>query len=43
MTERSLQVTYCKDRTFAAHLHLSGLTGQRAKTVALLDGLLTID
>jgi hypothetical protein len=29
MTERSLQVTYRKGRTFAAYLHLSHPTGEK--------------
>ena len=41
MTERSLQVTYRKGRTFAAYLHLSHPTGEKsARTVASPDGLL---
>ena len=44
MTERSLQVTYRKGRTFAAYLHLSHPTGEKsARTVASPDGLLIID
>ena len=39
MTERSLQVTYRKGRTFAAYLHLSHPTGEKsARTVASPDG-----
>ena len=42
MTERSLQVTYRKGRTFAVYLHLSYPTGGKsARTVAPADGLLT--
>ena len=44
MTERSLQVTYRKGRTFAAYLHLSHPTGEKsARTVASPDGLLIVD
>ena len=44
MTERSLQVTYRKGRTFAAYLHLSHQTGEKsARTVASPDGLLIVD
>jgi hypothetical protein len=44
MTERSLQVTYRKGRTFAAYLHLSHATGERSvRTVASPDGLLIVD
>ena len=44
MTERSLQVTYRKGRTFAAYLHLSHATGERsARTVTSPDGLLIVD
>ena len=44
MTERSLQVTCRKGRTFAPYLHLSHPTGERsARTVASLDGLLIVD
>ena len=44
MTERSLQVTYRKGRTFAAYLHLSHPTGEKsARTVAASDGLLIVD
>jgi hypothetical protein len=44
MTDRSLQVTYRKGRTFAAYLHLSQPTGQkRARTVASADELLIVD
>ncbi len=44
MTERSLQVTYRKGRTFAAYLHLSHPTGEKsAKTSASSDGLLVVD
>jgi hypothetical protein len=40
MTERSLQVTYRKGRTFAAYLHLSHPTGEKsAKTAASLRQL----
>ena len=43
MTERSLQVTYRKGRTFAAYLHLSHPTGEKsARTVASPDGLLIV-
>jgi hypothetical protein len=39
MTERSLQVTYRKGRTFAAYLHLSHPTGEKsARTVASPEG-----
>jgi hypothetical protein len=31
MTERSLQVTYRKGRAFAAYLHLSHPTGEKAR------------
>jgi hypothetical protein len=44
MTERSLQVTYRKGRSFAAYLHLSHPTGEKsARTVASPDGLLIVD
>ena len=44
MTERSLQVTYRKGRTFAAYLRLSHPTGEKsARTVASPDGLLIVD
>ena len=44
MTERSLQVTYRKGRTFAAYLDLSHPTGEKsARTVASPDGLLIVD
>ena len=44
MTERSLQVTYRKGRTFAAYLHLSHPTEEKsARTVASPDGLLIVD
>jgi hypothetical protein len=44
MTERSLQVTYRKGRTFAAYLHLSHATGEKSvRTVASPDGLLIVD
>ena len=44
MTERSLQVTYRKGRTFAAYLHLSHPTGEKsARTVVSADGLLIVD
>jgi hypothetical protein len=44
VTERSLQVTYRKGRTFAAYLHLSHPTGEKsARTVASPDGLLIVD
>ena len=44
MTERSLQVTYRKGRTFAAYLHLPHATGEKsARTVASPDGLLIVD
>jgi hypothetical protein len=44
MTERSLQATYRKGRTFAAYLHLSHPTGEKsARTAASPDGLLIID
>ena len=44
MTERSLQVTYRKGRTFAAYLHLSHPTGEKsARTAASPDGLLIVD
>ena len=44
MTERSLQVTYRKGRTFAAYLYLSHPTGEKsARTVASPDGLLIVD
>ncbi len=44
MTERSLQVTDRKVRSFAAYLHLSHATGEkRAKTVPSPDGLLVVD
>ena len=44
MTERSLQVTYRKGRTFAAYLHLSHPTGEKSvRTVASRDGLLIVD
>jgi hypothetical protein len=44
MTERSLQITHRKGRTFAAYLHLSHATGEKsAKTVASPDGLLIVD
>ena len=44
MTERSLQVTYRKGRTFAAYLHFSHPTGEKsARTVASPDGLLIVD
>jgi hypothetical protein len=44
MTERSLQVTYRKGRTFAAYLHLSHPTGEKsARTVPSADGLLIVD
>jgi hypothetical protein len=44
VTERSLQVTYRKGRTFAAYLHLSHRTGEKsARTVASPDGLLIVD
>jgi hypothetical protein len=44
MTERSLQVTYRKGRTFAAYLHLSHPTGEKSTgTVASPDGLLIVD
>jgi hypothetical protein len=44
MTERSLQVTYRKGRTFAAYLHLAHATGEKsARTVASSDGSLIID
>jgi hypothetical protein len=43
-TERSLQVTYRKGRTFAAYLHLSHPTGEKsARTAASPDGLLIVD
>jgi hypothetical protein len=41
MTERSLQVTYRKGRTFAAYLHLSHPTGKKSvTTVASPDGFI---
>jgi hypothetical protein len=44
MTERSLQVTYRKGRTFAAYLHLSHQTGEKsARASASPDGLLVVD
>lgn len=44
MTERSLQVTYRKGRTFAAYLYLSHPTGEKsARTAASPDGLLIVD
>jgi hypothetical protein len=44
MTERSLQVTYRKGRTFAAYLFLAHPTGEKsARTVASQDGLLIVD
>ena len=44
MTERSLQVTYRKGRTFAAYLHLSHPIGEKsARTVASADELLIVD
>ena len=44
MTERSLQVTYRKGRTFAAYLHLSHPTGETsARSVASPEGLLIVD
>ena len=44
MTERSLQVTYRKGRTFAAYLHLSHPAGEKsARTVASADELLIVD
>jgi hypothetical protein len=44
MTERSLQATCRKGRTFAAYLHLSHPTGEKsARTVASADGLLIVD
>ena len=44
MTERSLQVTYRKGRTFSAYLHLPHATGEKsARTVASPDGLLIVD
>jgi hypothetical protein len=44
MTERSLQVTYRKGRTFAAYLHISHPTGENsARTVASPHGLLIVD
>jgi uncharacterized protein YuzE len=44
MTERPLQVTYRKGRTFAAYLHLSHPTGEKsARTVASADELLIVD
>jgi hypothetical protein len=44
MTERWLQVTYRKGRTFAAYLHLSHPTGEKSeRTVASPDGLLIVD
>ena len=44
MTERSLQITYRKDRAFAAYLYLPHAAGEKsAKTQASLDGLLVID
>ena len=44
MTERSLQMTYRKGRTFAAYLHLSHPAGEKsARTVASPDGLLIVD
>ena len=44
MTERSLQVTYRRGRSFAAYLHLLHPTGAKsAKAVASADGLLIVD
>ena len=44
MTERSLQITYRKERPFAAYLSLSHETGEKsARTVASPDGLLVVD
>jgi hypothetical protein len=44
VTERSLQVTYRKGRTFVAYLHFSHPTGEKsARTVASSDGLLIVD
>ena len=44
MTERSLQVTYRKGRTFAAYRHLSHPAGDKsARTVASADELLIVD
>jgi hypothetical protein len=44
MTERSLQVTYRKGRTFAAYLYLAHPTGEKsARTVPSHDGLLIVD
>jgi hypothetical protein len=44
VTERSLQVTYRKGRTFAAYLYLAHPTGEKsARTVASSDGLLIVD
>jgi hypothetical protein len=44
MTERSLQVTYRKGKSFSAYLHLSHQTGEKsAKTVPSADGLLVVD
>ena len=44
MTERSLQVTYRKGRTFVAYLHVSHPTGEKsARTIASPNGLLIVD
>ena len=44
MTERSLQVTYRKGRTFAAYLLFSHRTGEKSvRTVAAPDGLIVVD
>jgi len=44
MTERGLQITYRKGRSFAAYLYLSRVTGERSvRSEASADGLLIVD